>query len=82
MDWSEPPPWSEPFPARKFSFAHEAAQYMLDITKGSITDDALNAFVLCWGNAAGDRCSTLRNKIGIESGNIAGAGGSTVIAAT
>ncbi len=53
MVWSNPPTWSESFPARKFSFAHEAAKYKLDNTKGSVTDDALNAFVLCWGKAAG-----------------------------
>lgn len=41
------------FPTRDFSFAHEAAQYILDNTEGKISDDALNAFVLCWGKATG-----------------------------
>jgi hypothetical protein len=53
MVWSDPPKWSESFPAQNFSFAHEAAQYILKKTSGSVTDDALNAFVLSWGKAVG-----------------------------
>ena len=53
MVWSDPPTWSESFPARNFAFGHEAAQYILKSTSGSVSDDALNAFVLSWGKAAG-----------------------------
>ena len=53
MAWSDPPTWSEPFPARNLSFAHQAAVYILNKTGGMVTDDALNAFVLSWGKAAG-----------------------------
>jgi len=53
MVWSDPPTWNESFPARNFSFAHEAAQHILKNTRGRVTDDVLNAFVLSWGKAVG-----------------------------
>jgi hypothetical protein len=53
MDPSDPPAWNESFPARDFSFAHEAAQYILSKTRGLVADDELNAFVLSWGREVG-----------------------------
>jgi hypothetical protein len=53
MVWSAPPTWNESFPARDIAFAHEAARYIASKTRGSATNDELNAVVLSWGREVG-----------------------------